>query len=177
MEVLIELTNFGKKIINTCKFCKQVNYNEHKEIISDVVMKIGEKIHKGKVPNHFDGCKHYFYMSLNNACGQYLIRKHRIENKVNYDIKEYDDEPEYEFDKEPTQVIDSEKVLELFLSCCDNDIEKYLILYMYNGVRVTDIATKFEINKFNLFGKLQKIRRRVKKKYEYSDFLIKSPYL
>lgn len=169
MEILTELTNFGTKIINTCKFCKGVNYNEHKDIISDVVMKVGEKIHNGKVPNDFESCKHYFYMSLNNACGQYSIRKHRIENKVNYDIKEYDDEP--------SDVIDSEKVLELFLECCNTDMDKYLILFMYNGIRVTDIAKKFEIDKYNLFSKLQQIKNRVKKKYKYSDFLIKSPYL
>jgi RNA polymerase sigma factor (sigma-70 family) len=162
MENYKETKKFLKKIFQTIRACKLIPYHNREDIISDVIANVFVKIKEGTVPKDLEENKNYFYMSLRNQCMMCLNKKSNIKYTFDYDFSL--------IEIEDTKHIDTEKLLNCLIDCCNDDLDKYVILFLYNGLTQVETAKKLNVHFMTINNRFKRIKKRFVKKYEKFDF-------
>jgi hypothetical protein len=162
MENYKETKKFLKKIFQTVRACKLIPYHNREDIISDVIANVFVKIREGSVPKDLEGNKNYFYLSLRNECMRCLNKKSNINHTFDYDFNLIEtDIPEH---------IDTEKLLNSLIDCCKDDTDKYIAIFLYNGLTQMETSKKLNVCHMTVNNRFAKIKKRFVKKYNKSDF-------
>ncbi len=164
MENYKETKKFLKKIFQTVRACKLIPYHNREDIISDVIANVFVKIKEGTVPKELEGNKNYFYLSLRNECMRCLNKKSNINHTFDYDFNL--------IETEDTKNVDTETLLNCLLKCCKDDTDKYIAIFLYNGLNQVETAKKLDVHFMTVNNRFAKIKKRFVKKYNKSDFYI-----